>query len=65
MAFGVEIGVREVVCEEGGHDGGLDDDFIVEDAVGDFQARDETAWVDLEVFGGTGPGEIDEDFFVR
>ena len=57
MAFRVEGGVGEIVGEEGGDDGGFGDDFVVEDAVGDFDGGDEAAGVDVEVpFCGLGVG---------
>ena len=63
-AGGPEAGAGEEVGDEGADDGGLGDDFVVEDAVGDFQAGDEAARVDFEVPGLAGAVERDDDFFV-
>ena len=63
-ARGPEARAGERVGDEGADDGGLGDDFVVEDPVGDFQAGDEAARVDLEVPGFAGAVERDDDFFV-
>ena len=63
-ARGPEGRARQQVGEEGADDGGLGDDFVFEDPVGDFQAGDEPPRVDLEVPGFAGAVERDDDFFV-
>lgn len=63
-ARGPEAGAREQVRDEGADDGGLGDDFVFEDPVGDFQAGDEAAWVDFEIPGFAGAVERDDDFIV-
>ena len=63
-ARGPEAGAGEQVGDEGADDGGLGDDFVFEDPVGDFQAGDEAAGVDFEVPGFAGAVEGDDDFFV-
>jgi len=49
VAFRIERRVGEAVGEEGADDGGLGDDFFLEDRIGDFDGGDETARVDVEV----------------
>ena len=61
-AGGPETGAGEEVGDEGADDGGLGDDFGVEEAVGDLKAGDETARVYLEVPGFAGAVEGDDDF---
>lgn len=65
MTLGPEVGLWERVREEGRDDGRLGDYLVVQDTIGDFDAGDETAGVDGEVFFGAGHGEVDEYFLVR
>ena len=64
MALGIEFAFGKGIGEKGASNGGLADDLILEDPVGDTDGGDEATGVDFEIPGLAGAVEWDDYFFV-